>query len=94
MTAHYENLSSKRPFCENRLSDSHSYRKAIHSVCFLTSNQPTKCYISRGGKKQMEAEIPNIRSTANCHCSTGISLVTDICNDKYRNNTTRQAFWL
>jgi hypothetical protein len=30
----YQKLSSKRLLCENRLSDCHTYRKAIHSVVF------------------------------------------------------------
>ena len=68
MTVRHQRLSSKRPFCKNRLSDCHTFivrRLILFSFKHWTNK--TNCYVSQ--TEPMEVGRQHLKIANNSHCS-------------------------
>jgi len=63
----YEKLYNKRPFCENHLSDCHTFMvRRFILLCIKHQTNTTNCYISR--TEPLEVEKENLRTANNSQC--------------------------
>jgi len=78
----YEKLSSKHLFCENRLSDCHTF--VIRQFIVLPFKHKTNCYISRSQPMKLEVQTLNLLAVVTADSDVIVLQVLITSNTKHK----------